>query len=119
MSDMVDKSTIPRLGHPKLMIADESPSLLNLSEIESMPIENRAAPQDEAHGLHVMERKVFDGLQPLPSARGCRGSARAALGGVEYISQVPEFVEVASPGVGRRSDRVPKNMPSVRPRTVS
>src|SRR5450755_1507619 len=75
-----------------------------------MPIDHRAATQNETQRLHVMHREVLDALQ---SSRALSRARRFAIGLGQW------FVVVALPGVGRPRARVPKKMPIVTPSTAS
>ena len=61
---------IGRLIEVQLMVANELASLLYVLEIQAVPIEHRATPQDEAHSLQIVQSEVVNGLQPLPAVRG-------------------------------------------------
>jgi hypothetical protein len=103
----------------QFVIADELASLFYVLEVQAVPIQNRTASQDETNRLEIMQGEVVNGLQPLPAVRGWWRRAGMPCIGVDWRSQLPEFVLVTSSVVGRRSDSVPKKIPKVSPRTVS
>src|SRR5512145_229347 len=116
---MIDEPSVSLFAHTQLVVANETTSLLLVSEIQPMPVKYRAAAEYQSNSLNVVQREVVDGLQPLAGAWGQRGGAWSPSRGILRRGQFPEWVEVASLGLGFRSDRVPKKIPSVRPRTVN
>jgi len=66
-----------------------------------------------------MQREIIDSLQPLTAVRGRWRGTRVPRVYVRWRSQLPEFVLVTSLDARRRNDKVPKNMPRVKPSTVS
>jgi hypothetical protein len=103
----------------KFVIADKLARLLDILEIQSVPIKHRTTSQNKAYGLKVMKSKVVYGLQPLPGMGGWWWCAGMPCISVDWRSQLPELVLVTSSGVRRRSDSVPKKIPKVNPRTVN
>src|SRR5690606_25201522 len=99
------------------MIPDEATGLFAALEVEPVPIDHRAPAQNQPQGLDVVQSKVVDGLQPRQWVIAQPLAARRS--GVVGRIQCPGCVMVASPVAGRPSDRVPKKIPSVRPKTAS
>jgi len=116
---VIDEMCVSSLVEMQLVIANELACLLYIFKVQSVPIKHRTAAQDEANGFEVMKSKVVNGLQPLPAMGGWWWCAGMPCISVDWRSQLPEFVLVTSSGVRRRSDRVPKKIPKVNPRTVN
>jgi hypothetical protein len=66
---VVNECTIPLLCESQLMIANESSSLIDVSEVQAMPIKHRPTSQYQTNRVDVVQREIIDGLQPLPGAR--------------------------------------------------
>jgi hypothetical protein len=103
----------------KLVVFDELTDGVAVPEIEPVPVDDRAAAQDEPQRLDVQERELVGGLQPWRECIARWSRRKTRLIGVVLLSQWPGLVVVASPGWGFRSDRVPKKMPNVSPNTAS
>jgi hypothetical protein len=67
---VIDEMRVSSLVEMQFVIADELARLLDILEVQSVPIKYRAAAQDKAYGLKVMKSKVVYGLQPLPGMGG-------------------------------------------------
>ena len=116
---MIYESKVRTLIGVKFVISDELSSLFDTLEIETVPIKDRTAAQYKTNGLQIVERKIIDSFQPLAAISSRRRGTRVWRFYVGWRGQLPEFVLVTSPDARRRSDKVPKKMPSVRPSTVS
>jgi hypothetical protein len=93
--------------------------LLGVVEVQPMPIDDRLALEDQTKRLDVVKSQLVDGSEPR------RTQIAGALTGTRDVFVVGVDAQVlgrdveAVPGAGRLSDRVPKNIPSVTPRTAT
>lgn len=120
LPDVIDERKIRCLVDMKLVVPNELASLLHGLEIQSVPIEYRAAAKNQSNSLEIVQREVVDSLQPLAATWSGWRSTRMRRVRFVRRSQLPEFVLVTSSlDVRRRRDRVPKKMPNVNASTVS
>jgi hypothetical protein len=75
-----------------------------------MPIDDRAAAQNESQSLDIVQRETLDALQ---ASRSLTRTRRFAVRSSQW------FVVVALLAVGRPRAKVPKKMPIVTPSTAS
>jgi hypothetical protein len=111
--DVLGEREILRIGEGQIVVLDQPPSVIGSDEIQSMPVDDRRAGEDEPERLDVVERELVELLEASARQRPV-GRRRV---GVARRSQW--CVVVALPSPGRRSERVPKKMPSVTPSTTS
>jgi len=111
--DVLAEGEILRVSEREVVVLDQLARVLGALEIESVPIDDGRTGQDEPEGLDVVKRELGEALERStrqgPDGRRRRGVARRGQW----------CVVVALPSPGRRSERVPKKMPSVTPRTAS
>jgi len=81
MTHVVNETPIALLRQLQLMIPNESTGLVDVSEVEPVPIQNGTTSKDQSNRFDVVKREIVDSLQPLPSARTDRGSAWAPFRG--------------------------------------
>jgi hypothetical protein len=113
--DVLGELPIPRLRQPELVVRQEAARVIQIREIEPLPVDDGATRQDEPKRLQVMKGKLIVALEPKTRQRrnALGRTRRVALGIVQCC------VVVASPAWGRRRERVPKKIPRVTPRTTS
>ena len=59
-----DEAAVPRQIEAELVVLEKPTGSLRAGEIEPVPVDYRAAAQNEAERLYVVQREVLDALQP-------------------------------------------------------
>jgi hypothetical protein len=104
---------VPRVRHREVVVCEQSLRVLRPVEVQAMPVDDRAARQDQAQRLNVVKGELVEALEP-EAALGVRRRRRLVAGrGGQWC------VVVALPSAGRRRESVPKKMPRVTPSTAS
>ncbi|MGC4088292.1 MAG: hypothetical protein QM756_10400 [Polyangiaceae bacterium] len=105
---------VARLGQRQLVVAQEARRMGGVRQVQAVPVDYRAAGENELNRLQVVKGKLIQTLEPTTKRQ-----RRNALGRTRRLAfgSGQCCVVVASPAWGRRSERVPKKMPRVTPRT--
>jgi hypothetical protein len=111
--DVLGEREILRVGEREVVILDQPASVLGPDEIQPVPVDDGRAREDQAQRLDVVQRELVEMLE----ASGCQRAVGRRRVGVARGGQW--CVVVALPSPGRRSESVPKKIPSVTPSTTS
>jgi hypothetical protein len=65
-----------RVVERDIVVLDELSRVLGAVEVQAMPIDDRAACQDQAQRLDVVEPKLLDAFEPLARHPGFRSARR-------------------------------------------
>ena len=95
------------------MIFDQLARMREAAQVEPVPVDDRSPGQDEAQGFDVVQRELVEALERRSRQPGVGRRRVGVARGGQWC------VVVALPSPGRRSERVPKKMPSVTPSTAS
>jgi hypothetical protein len=111
--DVLDEGGVLRLGDQEVVVREQALRVLRPVQVQPVPVDDRAARQDQAQGLNVVKGELVEALEPVAALGVRRGRGLVAGRRCQWC------VVVALPSAGRRSESVPKKMPSVTPSTAS
>jgi hypothetical protein len=110
---VLDEHDVLRVRDPEIVVREQALRALRPVEVQPVPVDDRAARQDQAQRLNVVKAELVEALEPV-AAQGIRRGRRLVAG-----RDGQWCVVVALPSAGRRSESVPKKIPSVTPSTAS
>jgi hypothetical protein len=110
---VLDEGGVLVVGNEQIVVREQPRRVLRPVEVQPVPIDDRAARQDQAQGLNVVKGELVEALEPV-AARGIRRRRGLVAG-----RRGQWCVVVALPSAGRRKESVPKKIPRVTPSTAS